>query len=146
VIDKIFCDASTLVKYYVNEAESAAVCACIDEANEVTLSELARVEVMSVFHRYWRENIWSREQFIEASSQLDRDDLRGLWTWLPVDRAIIMYSVHAYLRLPADVFLRASDCIHIASALRSDHTEIYTHDTRQAKAAEILGLTPVRIG
>jgi len=111
----------------------------------VTLSELARVVVMSVFHRYWRDNAWSREQFIRATSQLDRDDLRGVWTWLPVDRAIIMYSVHAYLLLPADVFLRASDCIHIATALRSEHTEIYTHDVRQAKAAEALGLVPVRI-
>ena len=143
--DRIFCDASTLVKYYVNEAESAAVRVRIDEAEEVTLSELARIELMSVFHRYWREGLWTREQFTQAALQSDRDDLRGVWTWLPVDRAIINYSIHAYLQLPVDVALRASDCLHIATAIRSDHTEIYTHDLRQAKAAEALGLTAVRI-
>jgi predicted nucleic acid-binding protein len=145
VSDRVFCDTSTLAKYYVNEAESDAVIARIDEAQEVTLSELARVELMSVFHRYWREGIWTREHFLNTSAQLDRDELRGVWTWLPLDRAIIMYSVHAYLSLRADVLLRASDCLHIATALRSNHSEIYTHDDRQAKAAEALGLTPVRI-
>jgi hypothetical protein len=65
---------------------------------------------------------------------------------LPVDLAIIMYSVHAYLQVPADIFLRASDCLHIATAFLSDHEEIHTHDVRQAKAAEALGLKAVRIG
>jgi predicted nucleic acid-binding protein len=146
VSDRIFCDASTLVKYYVNEVESATVRARLNEAQELTLSELARVEVLSVFHRYWRERLWSREQFMYAVGRLDQDDLREIWTWLPVDRAIIMYSVHAYLQLPDDIFLRASDCIHIATAIRSDHDTIHTHDVRQAKAAEALGLVAVRIG
>jgi predicted nucleic acid-binding protein len=145
VNDRIFCDTSTLVKYYVNEAESAVVCARIDEAEEVTLSELARVELVSVFHRYWRDGVWNREQFTQAVIRSDRDDLRGVWTWLPIDRAIINYSLHGYLQLPSDVSLRASDCIHIASAIRSGHTEIHTHDLRQAKAAKALGLEAIRI-
>jgi hypothetical protein len=33
--------------------------------------------------------------------------------------------------------------LHIATAIQS---EIYTHDDHQARAAEVLGLTVVRIG
>ena len=40
----LFCDTSTLAKYYVPEAESGAVCARLDAEDQVVLSELARAE------------------------------------------------------------------------------------------------------
>jgi uncharacterized protein len=142
----MFCDTSTLVKYYVNEAESDAVRARINEAEEVTLSSLARVEVMSVFHRYWREGLWSREQFLHAVGRFEQDDLSGALSFVLLDESIVAYSANIYTRLPNDMFLRASDCLHISTALYSDYREIHTHDLRQAKAAEALGLTVVRLG
>jgi uncharacterized protein len=142
----MFCDTSTLVKYYVNEAESDAVRARINKAEEVTLSSLARVEVMSVFHRYWREGLWSREQFSHAVERFEQDDLRGTIDWVPLNEAIVAYSANIYSALPNDMFLRASDCLHITTALHSDYREIHTHDLRQAKAADALGLTVVRLG
>jgi hypothetical protein len=45
---------------------------------------------------------------------------------------------HSFLQLPEGLFLRASDCIHLAD-------EIYNHDVRQTAAAEALGLVAVRI-
>jgi len=141
----MFCDTSTLAKYYIEEAESAAVRARMDEVEEVTLCALARVELMSVFHRCWREGIWSRAHFMRAATQLRQDELRRMWTWVPLDEAIIEYSSNVYLQLPDNIFLRASDCLHIATALRSNYLEIYTHDQRQAKAAEALGLNAMRI-
>jgi predicted nucleic acid-binding protein len=140
----MFCDTSTLAKYYANEEESGTVRTRLD-ADEVTLSELARVELMSVFHRRFRERIWSRAQFLHIVSQFEQDNIKGAWTWLPIDGDIIKFSTGVYARLPDHVFLRASDCLHIATAIHSDQSEIYTHDDHQAKAAEVLGLTVVRI-
>src|ERR1700724_535374 len=113
----MFCDTSTLVKYYVNEVESDVVRARIDEAEEVTLSSLARVEVMSVFHRYWRERLWSREQFLRAVERFEQDDLSGALSWVPLNESIVAYSANIYTRLPDDMLLRASDCLHISTAL-----------------------------
>lgn len=140
----MFCDTSTLAKYYANEEESVAVRIRLD-GDEVTLSELARVELMSVFHRRFRERIWRRAQFLRIVGQFEQDDIKGAWTWLPIDGDIIKFSTGVYVRLPDHVFLRASDCLHIATAIHSDQSEIYTHDDHQAKAAEVLGLNVVRI-
>lgn len=59
----IFCDTSTLAKYYVPEAESAAVRSRLDGEDEVVLSDLARAELMGVFHRRLREGKWTRAEF-----------------------------------------------------------------------------------
>ena len=141
----MFCDSSTLLKYYTDEAESDAVRACLGEAEEVMLSALGRVEVMSAFYQRLCRRLWTQEQFSRMAGKFETDILRQLWTWLPVDDAIIKYSAQVYLALPPGLFLRASDCLHLASAIASDHAEIHTHDLRQAQAAEALGLVAVRI-
>jgi predicted nucleic acid-binding protein len=141
----MFCDSSTLVKYYLNEAESDAVRARLDEAPEVTLSELVRVELMSSLHRAMRDRRIDRAQFLQTSGRFTQDDLRGTWSWLPVDAEVLRYASTLYMQLPEKVVLYAADCIHIATALHNDYDEIYTHDDDQTKAASTLGLRPVRI-
>jgi predicted nucleic acid-binding protein len=141
----VFCDTSTILKYYTAEVESDAVRAQLDEADEVTLSELARVEIISAFYCRWRERLWTREQFLRMVGQFERDDFQQKWDWLPVDNAVIRYAAGIFIKLPDQTPLRASDCLHIATALHGDYNEIYTHDERQARAAEALGLSAVRI-
>jgi predicted nucleic acid-binding protein len=51
----LFCDTSTLAKYYLSEPESDAVRARLDAEDQVLLSELARAELMGVFQRRLRE-------------------------------------------------------------------------------------------
>jgi predicted nucleic acid-binding protein len=59
----IFCDTSALAKYYVPETESAALASRLDSEDAVVVRDLARVELMSVFHRRMRERKWTRERF-----------------------------------------------------------------------------------
>jgi uncharacterized protein with PIN domain len=70
----IFCDTSALAKYYVPEAESAALASRLDSEDAVMVSEIARVELMSVFHRRMRERKWTRERFQVTASQFSCDD------------------------------------------------------------------------
>ena len=84
----IFCDTSALAKYYIPEAESAALMIRLDSEDVVVVSELARVELMSVFHRRLRERKWTREQFQVAAGQFSRDDALKYWSWLPVSSLI----------------------------------------------------------
>jgi len=105
----IFCDTSALAKYYVPEAESAALAFRLDSEDAVVVSELARVELMSVFHRRMRERKWTRERFQVAAGQFNRDDALKYWSWSPVSSLIVTAASQLYLSLPESVFLRAGE-------------------------------------
>ncbi|WP_043587116.1 type II toxin-antitoxin system VapC family toxin [Geminisphaera colitermitum] len=140
-----FCDTSTLAKYYVPETESGAVRAHLDAQPSVFASELARTELMAVFHRRLREKKWSRDDFQAAVRQFTHDDIGGYWTWFPLDGGIPEQAARTYATLPENVFLRAADCLHLVTALHHGFDEVYSHDAHQIAAASALGLKVIRI-
>jgi predicted nucleic acid-binding protein len=73
----LFCDTSTLAKYYVPETASAVVRSRLDSEDQVVLSQLARAESMAVFHRRLRERTWTQEEFRAIVRQFFRDDIGG---------------------------------------------------------------------
>src|SRR5438045_89756 len=105
----LFCDTSTLAKYYVQESGSDAVRARLDAEDQVHLSELARAELMAVFHRQLRERRWTRDEFAAVVRQFSTDEGGGLWTWAPLDGGVIEQVVRIFITLPEDVFLRTAD-------------------------------------
>jgi predicted nucleic acid-binding protein len=142
----IFCDTSTLAKAYVrDETDAGAVRRRLDSEDSVGVSELARPELMAVFHRRLREGHWKREDFNAAVRQFDADDLAGIWSWLPLDGTIAVAAAKAFSTLPETAFLRTSDCLHLVTAVHHRFTAIHTHDKHQAKAAVFLGLEAVTI-
>jgi predicted nucleic acid-binding protein len=141
----LFCDTSTLAKYYVSEPESDAVRARLDAEDQVLLSEFARAELMGVFHRRLRERRWDRDDFLTVVRQFSTDEMGGYWIWVPLGSGIVEQVVRTYATLPADVFLRTADCLHLVTALQQGFMEIHTHDTNQRDAAGALGLTAVAI-
>jgi hypothetical protein len=76
----ILCDTSAVAKLYVPERESAAIRRLLEAEDEVCLSELARLELMGVFHRRLREKKWTRANFLAAVRQFTHDDIGGFWT------------------------------------------------------------------
>lgn len=139
----IFCDTSAVAKLYVPERESGAVRLLLEAEDEVCLSELARTELMGVFHRRLREKKWTQADFRAAVRQLSQDDLGGYWTWLPLSSTITEAAAMTYATLPETVFLRSSDCLHLVTALHHNFAEIVTYDAHQAAAATVLGLKAV---
>jgi uncharacterized protein len=141
----IFCDTSTLAKYYVPEPESLAVQSCLDGEDQVVASELARVELMAVFHRRLREGKWTARQFQAVVRQFLRDDTANYWHWVPVDSGIIEDAVRAFMTLPQQIYLRSADCLHLVTVVHHRFDEIYTHDAHQQSAAGAFGLTFVKL-
>jgi len=139
----ILCDTSAAAKFYVTEKESSAIRQLFEAEEQIGLCELARPEMMAVFHRLLREGKWTQADFSLAVRQFSKDDINGFWTWLPLDRAIIDAAAKIYTTLPDTVFLRASDCLHLMTALHHNFDEIYTYDSHQAKAATVLGIKAV---
>ena len=111
----IFCDTSMVAKLYVPERESRAVRQCLEAEDEVCVSQLARPELMGVFHRRLRERKWTGEDFLTAVRQFSTDDIGKFWTWLPLDSAIIEAAAKTYSTLPENVFLRSADCLHLVT-------------------------------
>jgi predicted nucleic acid-binding protein len=142
----IFCDTSAIAKLYVVEKESPAMRARLEGEDQVCVSELARTELMGVFHRQLREKTWNRDMFTTAIRQFTHDDIGGFWTWLPLDSPVIVAAAQVYTTLPDSVFLRSADCLHLMTALRHNFAEIHTYDLRQSEAADVLGLKPVAVG
>jgi predicted nucleic acid-binding protein len=139
----ILCDTSAVAKYYVTEKESPAIRRLLEMEEQVALCELARPELMAVFHRRLREGKWTRSDFSLAVRQFSKDDITGFWTWLPLDRTVTEAAAKTYTTLPETVFLRASDCLHLVTALHHNFDEIYTYDAHQTKAAAVLGIKTV---
>ena len=141
----IFCDTSTAAKLYVPEAQSAAVRRALEAEDAVCVSELFRVELTAVFHRRLREGRWSPADFRAAVGQFSHDDIAGFWTWLPLDHSIVEGAARTFTTLPANVFLRSSDCLHLVTALHHKFAEVHTHDAHQIAAATVLGLKAIAI-
>ena len=139
----IACDTSAVAKFYVPEKESPGIRALLEGADQVCLSELARPELMAVFHRRLREGRWNRRDFQAAVRQFQQDDLSGFWAWLPLDATLLRFAADTYATLPSTIFLRSSDCIHLVTALHHHCDEFLTFDAHQTRAATALGLTPV---
>jgi len=145
VLTVIFCDTSTLAKFYVTESESVAVRTRLDREERVLASELAKVELMAVFHRRLRERSWTRTEFLAVVRQFTKDDVAGYWGWIPLETALMNQVARVYDTLPETVHLRTADCIHLITALQAGLTEIHTHDHHQIQAAAGLGLSVVTI-
>jgi predicted nucleic acid-binding protein len=141
----IFCDTSTVAKLYVPERESPAVRQRLEAEDEVCVSELARPELIGVFHRRLREGKWTQDDFLIAVRQFSTDDIGGFWTWLALDSAIIEAAAKTYTTLPANVFLRSADCLHLVTALHHNFDEVHTHDRQQTMASSALGLRAVAL-
>jgi predicted nucleic acid-binding protein len=139
----IFCDTSAIAKLYVVEKESRAIRARLEAEDQVALSELARLELMGVFHRQLREGRWTRDKFQVALRQFGNDEVGGFWTWLPLDTTIIEAASKTYATLPDSVFLRAADSLHLFTAMHHNFSEIFTYDIHQTAAAIALGLKPM---
>ena len=141
----IFCDTSALAKYYVDETESTALRSRLDSEDAIIASELARVELMSAFHRQLRERKWTRGQFQDVAGQFNRDNTVGYWTWLPVGSVIVNAASQLYLSLAESIFLRASDCLHLVTALHHGFEELCTFDRHQQEAVQALGLAVIKL-
>jgi predicted nucleic acid-binding protein len=117
----------------------------LEAEDEVCLSELARPELLGVFHRRLREKKWTRQEFRAVIRQFANDDIGGFWNWMPLDKSITGAAAQIYTTLPETVFLRSSDCLHLVTAIHYRFTEIYTYDSHQSAAALVLGLKAIAL-
>ena len=64
----------------------------------------------------------------------------GAFQWLPQDAEVFSRIRQVYQKLPASVFLRAADAIHLAAAAESGFLIVYSNDALLLAAAQHFGI------
>ena len=111
-----FLDTSALVKLYHHELGSEIVEAWVaNQAVQIWLSELARVELHSVFVRKVREGELT-EAILQAVLECFREDLHSRFQVVPLTDDIVERAISLLLSQAKNYPLRTLDALHIASA------------------------------
>lgn len=136
----MYLDSAYIAKYYVNETDSPAVRRLISEADSFESSAWAVAEVHCVFHRHLREASISEADYLSLSTKFLEHVQTGIWNFTPVTESLLLRTALQIGRLPASVFLRTADAVHLATARESGATEIWTNDRHMLAAAPHFGL------
>ena len=101
---------------------------------------LGKAEVVSSFHRKFREGAFDQVHLNLLLRQFATDCDAGAFEWLPFSESVIDRLSATYSSLPENVALRASDGIHLASAAENGFDEIFSNDRRLLTAAPFFKL------
>ncbi len=131
----IYFDSAYIARCYLPEAGHVEVVALATRNPKIACAEIARIEVASVFHRKLREAAITTSVHRELCHQFEEDIVAGAWTFLPVTRALLGRAQAVYQTLPASLFLRSADCLHLCAAVEAGFKEIYSNDRHLLAAA-----------
>jgi predicted nucleic acid-binding protein len=137
----MYLDSAYIAKFYVNEPDSVAVRAIIRKADSLMSSAWSLGEVTCAFHRHMREGWLSRAQFHELARAFLKHVDAGVWTLVPVSDAMLKRIGTLVSAVPATVYLRAGDAVHLTTAEEAGEQEIWTNDRHMLAAAPHFGLT-----
>ena len=131
---RVFLDSSAFLKHYIDEPGSDRVRDCLRGAVELVLSVVAWPEMISALNRLRREGALDDEAYVGVKPQIDEDFANA--TVVALNRHVLDATVRCLERTA----LRASDAIHVASALIADADRFVSADHRQCEAARAMGL------
>lgn len=136
----IYFDTSYMLKCYVAEQGSHQVRETWRRSPATACCEFGRIEFAAALHRVYREGRMTASELQVVLNLWRKDQELGLWNWLPLHPIIIDEVQRMFETLPASVYLRSGDAIHLACARENGFTEIYTNDRHLKTAAIHWGL------
>lgn len=141
----IYFDSCYLAKLYLLESDSERVRARAEASDGLACCAIGRGEIVATFHRHFREGRLTQREFRLLASQVEADLDAGLWTALPVTSSLVESQAKRMAMLPASIFLRAADALHLTCAAEAGMREIYSSDRHLVLAAPLFGLRPVTL-
>ncbi len=136
----IYFDTAYILKCYMNEDGSEEVRSLARDHERIACCEYGKIELFAAFHRAFREKYIDAAYFKTVVKQLRQDDRDGIWIWLPFNREFMNSVASAFESLPANVYLRAADAIHLKCAAVNSILSLYTNDVHLLKAADHFGV------
>jgi predicted nucleic acid-binding protein len=135
----IYFDTSYLVRLYYQDPGADRVRA-LAATDHVACAVLGQAEMMAVFHRKLREGAIRPAAYAALVDQVETHIEAGAFQWLGQDREIVSRVRHVYRHLPATVFLRGADAIHLATAAEAGFRIVYSNDAYLLAAARHFGI------
>ena len=135
----IYFDTSYLVRRYYQDAGADAV-RTLAATDHVACAAHGQAEMMAAFHRKLREGAIRPAAYAALMGQVQAHIDAGAFRWLAQDGEIFSRIRHVYQKLPAAVFLRAADAIHLATAAESGFRIVYSNDAHLLAAAKYFGI------
>jgi predicted nucleic acid-binding protein len=135
----IYFDTSYLVRLYYQDAGADAVRA-LAATDHVACAVHGQAEMMAAFHRKMREGAIRPAAYAALFGQVRAHIEAGAFRWLAPDGEMFLRIGEIYQKLPANVFLRAADAIHLATAAEAGFRVIYSNDAHLLAAAKHFGI------
>jgi len=141
----VYFDSAYIAKCYLREQGTDEVLDLAEASEGRTSLVLAVVEVNAVFHQHFRERRLTQDQFLSVCRRFEEDQKNGFWHWLPLDDATALRTGRTFRQLPAGVFLRSLDCLHLTAASAAGFAEIYSNDRHLLAAAPHFDLRGINV-
>jgi predicted nucleic acid-binding protein len=139
-LNGVYFDTAYIAKCYLQEADALTVREFARSTEAISTSAIAIAEIACTFHRHVREGTLTTDAAHNVREQFLEDLRHDIWFLLPVTHRLLRKVEFATRSLPAGVFLRAGDAIHLVSALDAGFEEIWTNDRNLLAAASYFGL------
>ena len=136
----IYFDTAYLLKCYLAEPGHEAVRTLARESGPLACLHYGIVECRAGVHRHVREGKLTPAEAAVIFQVMQRDDDIGLVTWFPVAAQLLDRVKQEFEKLPATVFLRTADALHLQCAKEQGFAEIYSNDRHLLAAAPHFGL------
>jgi predicted nucleic acid-binding protein len=135
----LYFDTSYIVRLHSRDAGWEAV-RKLARTDNIACCIHGHAEAVAAFHRKLRENVITQKEFATVIAEFERDSDAGAFVWLPFSPAVVARAAKAFKVLPASIYLRAADALHLACAVENGFKEIFSNDTRLLDAASNFGL------
>ena len=135
----IYFDTSYLVRLYYQDPGADAVRA-LAATDHIACAALGQAEIMAAFHRKLREGAIRPAAYTALVVQFQKHITAGAFQWLGQDEETLLRVRRVYERLPASVYLRGADAIHLGTAAEAGFRIVYSNDLRLLAAAKHFGL------
>lgn len=135
----IYFDTSYLVRLYYHDAGAQEVRA-LAATDHVSCAAHGQAEMMAAFHRKLREGAIRLTAYAALMGQVQAHIDAGAFQWLSQNGDVLLRIRRVYRKLPASVFLRGADAIHLATAAEAGFRIIYSNDAHLLSAANYFGM------
>jgi len=135
----IYFDTSYLVRLYYQDPGAGRVRA-LAATDHVACAALGQTEMMAAFHGKLREGAIKPAAYAAVANQVEAHVKAGAFHWLAQDGEILSRVRRLYRNLPASVFLRGADAIHLGTAAEAGFRIVYSNDAHLLAAARHFGI------
>jgi predicted nucleic acid-binding protein len=135
----IYFDTSYLVRLYYADAGAEAVRA-LAATDHVACAAHGQAEMIAAFHRKLREGAIRPATYAALLGQVRAHHEAGAFQWLAPSEETFSRIARVFTTLPASVYLRAADAIHLATAVEWGFRVVYSNDVHLLAAAEHFGI------